>query len=64
MVAQEIVGSHEAHLLEVQQLYLQFLHRGPDGGGLAYFANVLDQGNNPDLVIANLLASPEYFSNL
>jgi uncharacterized protein DUF4214 len=64
VVALSIASSHEAHLFEVQQLYQQYLHRAPDANGLAFFANVLDTGHNPDLVIANLLASPEYFANL
>jgi len=64
VVAQAIAASHEAHLFEVQQLYQRYLHRGADPNGLAFFANVLDTGHNPDLVIANLLASPEYFANL
>jgi hypothetical protein len=62
-VAGGIINSVEGTQSEVQLLYNQFLHRQADNNGLSNFAAALQQGGTQEQVIANIVASDEYFAN-
>jgi hypothetical protein len=61
-VSARIVGSHEAHVRDVDQIYMQMLNRTADDSGSDYWANALDSGRTEFDVIASLATSSEYES--
>jgi hypothetical protein len=61
-VAAAILGSVEAETIEVQTLYNQFLRRSAESGGLGYWVSALQQGLHREDLIADLLASNEYYA--
>jgi hypothetical protein len=61
-VSARILGSHEAHVRDVDQIYIQMLHRTADDGGSAYWSNFLDSGRTESDVILSLATSTEYES--
>jgi streptogramin lyase len=63
-VALAILQSSESDQLEVQTIYLQFLHRPADAGGLATFVQALQSGTPNEVVIAAVIGSDEYFGRL
>ena len=44
----------------VDQIYRDFLSRGPDPSGLTYWADQIRSGSPPEQVVENLLLSPEF----
>jgi hypothetical protein len=79
-IAQIVVTSPEASMVEVQALYAQFLHRPADPAGLSAWTNALQQnlvgtqngsssasnqrGFTLEQVTAGIVSSQEYFSRL
>jgi hypothetical protein len=61
-VSARILGSHEAHVRDVDQIYIQMLHRTADDSGSAYWSNFLDSGRTESDVILSLATSTEYES--
>lgn len=67
-VAQDILNSEEASTRDVTRYYSDFLHRGPDAGGLAAWSRALegsatgDGDLNREEVAMGFLTSSEYFS--
>src|SRR5258707_3380638 len=61
-VANLVFSSPEAHLNEVQGLYLQILNRPADTSGLTALTEALNLGATQDLLIAFLASSPEFAS--
>jgi uncharacterized repeat protein (TIGR01451 family) len=59
-IVQMVWGSHEHHLIEVNNFYITLLHRLPDGGAQNYWAGVLDAGVSESDVVHAFLASPDY----
>jgi hypothetical protein len=59
-VAGAILASREADALVVAVLYLNFLHRQVDAGGLQSNLNALLQGVTEEQVLAGLVSSAEY----
>ena len=59
-VAADILNSHEAHEVTVEQLFNQYLHRPVDPFGLQSFSTALDQGIGETLVLAAIVGSQEY----
>jgi hypothetical protein len=63
VVTQQIVGSQEAALYTVDQLFQKYLHRHADPGGKGYFGNLLAMGQIRDEQIAvKLIDTPEYYT--
>jgi hypothetical protein len=56
-----IEGSTEYRTDEVQGLYVTYLHRAADPGGLQHFVNVLNSGGTVEQVAEVLVSSGEYF---
>ena len=44
----------------IDQIYRDFLSRGPDPAGLAYWADQIRSGSPPEQVVEDLLLSPEF----
>jgi hypothetical protein len=63
VVAQGIFESHERLDPIIQGYYQQFLLRPADAAGLAYWYDVWVAHGSPDLVIAGMISSPEFFSS-
>jgi hypothetical protein len=63
-VAQAIISSPEAQTDQVAGIYLQFLKRTADSGGLNAFTQALVSGTPDELVIAEFVASDEYFARV
>jgi len=62
-VVQGIEGSGEYRNDLVQGLYLKYLHRAADSGGLMTWTNLLaSPGGTIEQVIQGIVSSPEYFS--
>ncbi len=61
-VALAILGSNEYRQDLVQSIYLQFLDRNADSGGLAAFVNLLNSGARDEAVIAMIAGSGEFFA--
>ncbi|HEV3118154.1 MAG TPA: PQQ-dependent sugar dehydrogenase [Gemmataceae bacterium] len=61
-VALHVLFSSEARQVQVAGFYLSFLKRQADQGGLAAFENQLLQGVREQVVIAEIIASDEYFA--
>lgn len=60
-VARNIIYSPENLRQEVSDWYETYLHRTPDGGGLAYWTGLLSAGTNPNTIQTGFIASQEYF---
>jgi len=60
VLAQEDYRANEVSL--VRSFYRQYLHRDPDPEGLRGFVDYLRNGGSPDLALAQILASNEYYS--
>jgi hypothetical protein len=63
-VAQSIISSPEAESDLVKGFYLQFVKRTADSGGLNAFTQALVSGTRDELVIAQFVASDEYFARV
>jgi hypothetical protein len=63
-VAQAIISSPEAEANLVKGFYLQFLKRAADSGGLNAFTQALVGGTRDEVVIAQFVASDEYFGRV
>jgi uncharacterized delta-60 repeat protein len=63
-VAAAVLASIESDHLEVQSLYLQFLHRAADPSGLDTFTTELQQGVPYEQVAGILLSSAEYVARV
>jgi hypothetical protein len=63
-VAAGFLTSLEADQLQVESLYLQYLHRPADTGGLDIFTTALARGFTSEQVAVILLSSAEYFAGL
>jgi len=61
-IALGVLASPEAHAHEVTQAYQALLNRNPDPSGLAAWEAALAQNPNPQRVLANIAASPEFIS--
>jgi uncharacterized delta-60 repeat protein len=59
-VAAAVLASLESDRLEIQNLYMQFLHRAADPLGLSNFSNALQQGVPNEQVALLLMNSAEY----
>jgi len=59
-VALQIVNSHEAHLRDIDQLYLQMLGRNADTDAYNFFGNNLDNGGSQIDVASTVGASTEF----
>jgi hypothetical protein len=62
-LALDVQSTVEADQFEVAQLYQRLLRRGADGTGLNFFTNSLQRGTSDEVVIAQLVASDEYYQN-
>ena len=62
-LALNILLTRENDQLEVVRLYQTLLRRGADGAGLTYYTDFLQRGIRDEVVIANLVASDEYYQN-
>ncbi len=62
-VGLEILGSNEAHVREVDQFYVELLHRSPTASEAANWANTLDDGASQSDVIDAIVNSPEYLGD-
>jgi hypothetical protein len=60
-VVSDIVHSTEYLTDEVQALYVTYLHRAADPGGLQHFVGVLTSGGTVEQVEEAIAGSPEYF---
>jgi Right handed beta helix region/Domain of unknown function (DUF4214) len=60
-VVADIIQSTEYLTIEVQQLYVTYLHRAADPGGLQHFVSVLKSGGTIEQVAEILVSSTEYF---
>jgi len=63
-VAAAVLASLESDQLEVQNLYMQFLHRATDPGGLDTFTSALQHGLSDEQVALILVGSAEYFARV
>jgi hypothetical protein len=63
-VAAGMLTSVEADRLQVQSLYLEYLHRPADAGGLDIFTTALARGFTSEEVAVILLSSGEYFAGV
>ena len=63
-VAAAVLASLESDQLEVQNLYMQFLHRATDPGGLDAFTTALQRGVSNEQVALILMGSAEYFARV
>ncbi len=61
-LALEFLQTPDADLAEVQDLYAATLHRNADPVGQAYWAGQLQAGFRDEYVVAELVATPEYFN--
>lgn len=62
VIANAILGSHEAHVHKVDSLYETYLGRQADPAGEAAWANALDTGTPLETVIDGLVSSQEYYN--
>lgn len=62
-IAESLVTSVEYRSNLVQRMYQQFLGRAADPQDLNGSVFLLQNGNTDEQVLANILASPEYFTN-
>jgi hypothetical protein len=60
-VASGILGSLEADLQTVANFYRRYLGREPEAAGLMTFTSALQAGLTNEMVLADILGSPEYF---
>jgi PKD repeat protein len=63
-IAAVIVTSPEAYTRIVNNLYLAFVDRPADQAGLAFYVNALLSGRRLELVIADMVASQEYYNRV
>jgi hypothetical protein len=63
VVALTILKSTEAEQEQVQGLYVQYLHRQADAGGLAGMTASLQGGASVEQLVVGLISSPEYAQN-
>jgi len=61
-VALAVLQSREADMVLVQDFYQKYLRRAADPGGLNAFTDLLQQGVRDEVVVADLVGSPEYLS--
>jgi hypothetical protein len=61
-IAAMVFSSAEYERRRVNELYEQLLDRPADSAGLAYFGNQLAHGVNDESIIAQIIASDEYFA--
>jgi parallel beta-helix repeat protein len=62
-VANGIIHSYEALTREVNSVYVRFLGRAAEPGGLAYWVGMLQSGRSLEEVTAGVIASPEFASH-
>jgi hypothetical protein len=62
-VATAILGTHEAHMRDVDTIYAEFLGRMADQNGATSWANALDAGRSESDVIGAIINSPEYIND-
>jgi hypothetical protein len=63
-VVQEIGRSNEAYAHIVNGLYMRYLGRQTDAGGLTGFVNYLQSGGTEEGVASAILGSPEYYNRV
>jgi hypothetical protein len=60
-VANDMAFSHEQHMLIVSGWYQKFLGRAPESAGLTYWADRLDTGTLPQVLVPSFTNGPEYY---
>jgi len=60
-VAAAVLGSEEGLRTQVNDLYVRFLNRQADPGGLSFWTGFLRDGNSNLELSARLIGSPEYY---
>ena len=59
-ITQALLVSREGVDFRVNQVYLQYLDRNADAGGLSFFSPLVQQGLRPEIVAQMLVDSDEY----
>lgn len=62
IMAQQIEGSQEFHIREIQAVYHAYLHRDADAAALSSFNQLMTEGYSVSYVKAVVLGSDEYFN--
>jgi hypothetical protein len=60
-VANDMAFSHEQHMLLVSGWYQKFLGRAPEFAGQTYWADRLDTGTLPQVLVPSFTNGPEYY---
>ena len=60
-VANDMAFSHEQHMLIVSGWYQKFLGRAPEFAGQTYWADRLDSGTLPQVLVPSFTNGPEYY---